>query len=138
MLVPIARRQTLHLHMGLLICCRHAASRHIDLFAAPTLAGHGGDSVFEFKRDNQFTASPCVRCGSGRTVAGTMLAEGEVRFLPRGLRWWKFSGGTSLVPVSVQACLDCGCLVGAVDPAQLQRTIERAGGDELRATFERR
>jgi hypothetical protein len=93
--------------------------------------------VFEFKRDAQVATSPCVRCGSARTVTGTMLGEGEVRFRPRGLRWWKLNGGMPLVPESVQACLDCGCLVGGVDPAQLRQTVERAGGDELRAVLER-
>jgi hypothetical protein len=66
-----------------------------------------------------------------------MLAEGEARFHPRGLRWWKLSGGIPLVPASVQACLDCGCLVAGVDPAELRRTVQRAGSDELRAVLER-
>ncbi|HEX2778417.1 MAG TPA: hypothetical protein VHM30_02890 [Gemmatimonadaceae bacterium] len=66
-----------------------------------------------------------------------MRAEGEVRFLPRGLRWWKLSGGVPLVPDSVQACLDCGSLVGSVDPAELRRTVERAGDDELRTVLAR-
>ena len=93
--------------------------------------------MFEFKRDAQVATTPCVRCGSARTVAGTMFGEGEVRFRPRGLRWWKLNGGTPLVPETVQACLDCGCLVGGVNPAELRRTVERAGGDELRAALER-
>src|SRR5689334_21264219 len=79
----------------------------------------------------------CVRCGSARTVAGTVLAEGEVRFRPHGLRWWKLHGGVPLIPQSVEGCLDCGCLTGDVDPGQLRATIERAGGDELRAALER-
>ena len=93
--------------------------------------------MFEFKRDAQVATSPCIRCGSARTVAGAMLGEGEVRFHPHGLRWWKLNGGVPLVPESVQACLDCGCLVGGVDPAQLRETVERAGGDQLRAVLER-
>ena len=93
--------------------------------------------MFAFKRDAEGASSPCIRCGSGRTVAGAMLAEGEPRFRPRGLRWWKLNGGIPLVSATVQACLDCGSLVGGVDPAQLRRTIERSGSDELRAAMER-
>jgi hypothetical protein len=66
-----------------------------------------------------------------------VLAEGEVRFLPRGLRWWKLNRGVPLVPGTVQACLDCGRLTGGVDPTELRATIRRAGGDELRASLKR-
>jgi hypothetical protein len=79
----------------------------------------------------------CVRCGSARTVVGIMLVEGEVRFRPQGLRWWKLNRGVPLVPQSVHGCLDCGCLTGEVDPGELRETIERAGGDEVRAAVER-
>lgn len=89
--------------------------------------------MLELKRHEQVATSACLRCGSVRTVAGSLMAEGETRFLPRGLRWWKFSGGVLVTPETVQACLDCGFLVGGVDPAELRATIERAGGDEVRA-----
>ncbi|HEV7992913.1 MAG TPA: hypothetical protein VGP25_13870 [Gemmatimonadaceae bacterium] len=93
--------------------------------------------MFEFKRDMQGTPAACARCGSDRTVVGTVLAESEVRFRPRGLRWWKLNRGVPLVPATVQGCLDCGCLLGFVDPAELRATIRHAGGDELRAALKR-
>jgi hypothetical protein len=88
-------------------------------------------SMVEFRKDVQVASSACARCRSGRTVVGRILAEGQVRFLPRGLRWWKLSGGVAVVPESVQACLDCGFLGSDVDPAELRAMIERAGGDDL-------
>ncbi|HET7448986.1 MAG TPA: hypothetical protein VFJ78_00175 [Gaiellaceae bacterium] len=90
----------------------------------------------EIERDEQSAPTACVRCGSTRTVAGVVLAEGEIRFLPRGLRWWKRSG-VPVVSSTVQACLDCGCFVGGVDPFELRAKIESAGGDELRAVLGR-
>lgn len=91
----------------------------------------------EVERDAPAAPSACARCGSARTVVGTMLAEGEVRFRPRGLRWWRLNAGVPLAPAGVHVCLDCGCLTGRVDPTELRATIERAGGDELRAALGR-
>ncbi|MDB4887865.1 MAG: hypothetical protein JWN79_3303 [Gemmatimonadetes bacterium] len=93
--------------------------------------------MIEFKRDGQEAPVACARCGSDRTVVGTVLAESEVRFRPRGLRWWKLNRGVPLVPATVQGCLDCGRLLGFVDPAELRETIRRAEGDELRAALTR-
>ena len=93
--------------------------------------------MFEFKRNLPVAASPCMRCGSDRTVVGIMLGEGESRFFPRGLRWWKFSGGVPLMTEGLSACLDCGCLVGGVDATELRSTIARAGGDQLQAVLGR-
>lgn len=93
--------------------------------------------MLAFKRDMQKSPTACARCGSSRTVVGTVLAEGEVRFLPRGMRWWKWNRSVPLVPGTVQCCLDCGCLMGSVDPAELRATIRHAGGDELRVALKR-
>lgn len=94
--------------------------------------------MFEFARRPIVPSQPCLRCGSVRTVVGTMISpDGTARFLPGGMRWWSFWSGAPLVPDSVQSCLDCGCLVGGVDPALLRSRIERAGSEELRETLRR-
>ena len=89
------------------------------------------------KKDVRLAAQPCLQCGSARTVVGMLSAEGGTNFYPRGLRWWKLSTGVPVVAESIQACLECGCLVGSVDKAELRLLIDEAGSDELRAEVAR-
>jgi hypothetical protein len=94
--------------------------------------------MFKFARNDTVDSQPCLRCASERTVVGTLSsADGSVNFLPRGLRWWAFWKNVPLVPESVQACLDCGCLMGGVDPRVLRTTIERAGDEDVRRALGR-
>jgi hypothetical protein len=40
-------------------------------------------------------------------------------------------------PDKLQGCLDCGHVIGAVNPKELRAMVERAGGDELRTALDR-
>lgn len=91
------------------------------------------------KSDSSASNQICLRCHSARIVVGSGGGSdsGDFVLCPEDQRkeFWRLQMGYLNFGGERTLCLDCGLVIGSVDPAKAKKIIQRHGSDELLARF---
>src|SRR4051812_39959652 len=80
------------------------------------------------------TQTKCPGCGGLKTIAGSMPGPdaGSSRFVPDHTRLFFNRSGVELARPRFRACLDCGLVWAAIDPARVRAFITEFGEEIAR------
>ena len=77
----------------------------------------------------------CPECGRPEIVDGHVSSE-ELRFLPKGLRWFSFYQPPVLKRGQLlSACLSCGLVWSHLNPTELRAVVDAKGSAKLKASL---
>lgn len=79
----------------------------------------------------------CPDCGRAEIVDGNVSSE-QLRFLPRGLRWFSFYKPLLLARGQVlRACLSCGLVWSHVNATELRAVVDSKGSAKLKKALDK-